>query len=408
MRWRFLLFLLLLLPEVASTHPFLHNSWWTVAESNRLVLRVTATLREIAVIQKVDPATLIRPDSLHAAASNHAAYVVGQLHIDIDGKPLPIAFLDYQLLLDDSPEPEDSSQYPDLTHVAYDLECALPTRSQALPVRFSHSTLRGHAYAPGIPWETYHILQVTDPSRATLGQAILRIGTPHLVTLPALLNAPPMPAVAAASDTAPPPLQGWTSFNAFLRHGLHHVITGYDHLLFLVALALASVSWRRLLGIIAVFTAAHSITVTLAALGWISLPPSVVEPVIAGSIVFVALENVLAPARSQRSSRLVIAFAFGLIHGLGFAGGLREALPNGSSAQLALPILAFCIGVELGHLAVGAPLYGIFRAAVPRAGSPTTPAPTGSTPALHPVIRWGSVLTACGGAGYLWAALQSA
>jgi hydrogenase/urease accessory protein HupE len=189
---------------------------------------------------------------------------------------------------------------------------------------------------------------------------------------------------------------------------LHHVLTGYDHLLFLAALALASVSWRRLLGIIAVFTAAHSITVTLAALGWVSLPPSIVEPVIAGSIVFVSLENVLAPTRSQRSSRLVVAFAFGLIHGLGFAGGLREALPNGSSAQLALPILAFCIGVELGHLAVGAPLYGIFRAAVPRAGSPTTPAPAGSTPALHPVIRWGSVLTACGGAGYLWAALQSA
>jgi len=399
-----LLLLGMILSGSARAHPFLHNSWWVVAESNRLVMRVTATLREISVIQELDPAGLTRLDTLQSAASNHAAYVAASLQVTASGQRLPIEVLDHQLLLDDSSEPEDSSQYPDLTHVAYDLECPLPSRSNPIPVAFSHSTLRGHSYALGIPWETYQILQVTDPGRRPLGQALLRVNDPYTLTLAASTDATPAPATVVTSNSheSPPPLEARSAFISFLRHGLHHVLTGYDHLLFLAALAFAAQSWRRFLGIIALFTGAHSITVTLAALGWIHLPPAIVEPVIAASIVFVALENVLAPARSRRSSRLVVAFGFGLVHGLGFAGGLREALPAGAPSTLAIPILAFCIGVELGHLAVGAPLYGILQAILHR---PPRQEPDPGVPV--PLVRWGSVLIACGGAGYLWAALQS-
>jgi hypothetical protein len=187
----------------------------------------------------------------------------------------------------------------------------------------------------------------------------------------------------------------------FLRHGLHHVATGYDHVLFLASLTLAAASWRRLLAIIGIFTLAHSLTVTLSAMGWLSLPSWVVEPVIAGSIVFVAVQNLLAPRHAAGHGRLLVAFGFGLIHGLGFAGGLADALGTASGWSLALPIVAFCLGVELAHLAFGAPMFGILKAvARPPSTEPCAPA--------HPIRRVTSILVAMGGSWFLWAALRNA
>jgi len=392
------------------SHPFLNNTWQVLVESNRLAMRVTATLREVSVIQGLRPERLIDLPTLQNAASNHAHYVSSHLRVELGGQALPIEILDHQLLLDSSSEPEDSATYPDQTHVAYDLECRLPAAATngATQVRFGHRTLEGHSYAPGISWDPFYVLLVADRDRRSLGQGVVRMGSPVGVMIPVLANPTATAPPSHATETGPalkpgdlPAVPGIEAFGSFLRHGLHHVLTGYDHLLFLAALTLASRSWKRLLGIIGTFTLAHSITVTLAAIGWVRLPPSMVEPIIAGSIVFVALQNVLAPARAAGTGRLGVAFAFGLVHGLGFAGGLREALGDSPPVSLAVTILAFCLGVELGHLAVGAPLFGIIRAL----RSPTPPEIP--IPTVTGLERWGSVAVALGGSWFLWAALRS-
>jgi len=131
--------------------------------------------------------------------------------------------------------------------------------------------------------------------------------------------------------------------------GFHHILpAGTDHALFVLGLFLLTPYVRPLLWQVTAFTAAHSITITLASLGLVSAPAAVVEPAIALSIAFVAIENLFE--RKLRPWRLAVVFVFGLVHGLGFAAGLMEiGMPI---AQRATGIVGFSCGVEAGHLAV--------------------------------------------------------
>ena len=132
----------------------------------------------------------------------------------------------------------------------------------------------------------------------------------------------------------------------YLGLGVEHIIGGIDHLLFLLALlALATSLWQTV-KIVTAFTVAHSITLSLAALGMVDVPSSIVEPLIAASIVWVAVENLVAPAGAAR--RWLIAAIFGLIHGLGFASALAEL--GLSREVLVRALIGFNIGVELGQL----------------------------------------------------------
>ena len=136
------------------------------------------------------------------------------------------------------------------------------------------------------------------------------------------------------------------------RHGIEHIAFGFDHLLFVTALMLIVRDWRKLVKAITAFTVAHSITLTCATMGWVTLPSRPVEAMIAVSIVMVAAE-VVHMERGKVSLAIVrpwiVAFAFGLLHGFGFAGALVElGLPQG---DIPLALLAFNIGVELGQLA---------------------------------------------------------
>lgn len=135
----------------------------------------------------------------------------------------------------------------------------------------------------------------------------------------------------------------------FIVLGFEHIVPrGLDHVLFVLGLFFLSVRARDLVVQLTMFTIAHSITLALATLGSVDLPAQVVEPVIAASIAFVALEN-LWTTRLHRW-RPVIVFAFGLVHGLGFAGVLREAQMPAAAVPAAL--ISFNIGVELGQLTV--------------------------------------------------------
>ncbi|MFJ5861277.1 HupE/UreJ family protein [Pseudarthrobacter sp. NPDC092439] len=129
----------------------------------------------------------------------------------------------------------------------------------------------------------------------------------------------------------------------FAAMGVEHILSGLDHVLFVVALALGAANVRSLLGVVSMFTLAHSITLISALLGWIRLPAEVVEPLIALSIAFVAAENLLGATRR----RLPAVFVFGLLHGLGFAGSLR--VTDEFSWSLVTSLLSFNIGIEAGQ-----------------------------------------------------------
>ncbi len=162
-------------------------------------------------------------------------------------------------------------------------------------------------------------------------------------------------------------------FLDFLGEGVHHILIGYDHLAFLVSLLLPAALVRRqgewvastrfrpgllhVLGIVTAFTAAHSITLTLAALGWVTPVSRWVEIAIAGSVMLAALNNVF-PLVTRRL--WLVGFGFGLIHGFGFAGALAElGLPQGARLQA---LLGFNLGVEAGQLVVVALLLPLLFA----------------------------------------------
>ncbi len=160
-------------------------------------------------------------------------------------------------------------------------------------------------------------------------------------------------ALAAEATATPESGSAQSSPIAFLRLGVEHILTGYDHILFLFALILRGGRLRSLLGIVTAFTVAHSITLALAVLGVVVVPSAIVEPVIALSIAYVALENIFR--RRAASGRWVVSFVFGLVHGFGFAGALLELglPPSGIVGSL----LFFNLGVEAGQAMVVAALF---------------------------------------------------
>ena len=137
----------------------------------------------------------------------------------------------------------------------------------------------------------------------------------------------------------------------YLRQGIEHILYGIDHLLFVAALLLIVRDWRMLVKTVTAFTLAHSITLALATLGLVRLPPGPVEILIAASIVLVAVEAIRREnGKTSVAIRWpwIVAFLFGLLHGFGFAGALQDiGLPQG---DIPLALLTFNIGVELGQL----------------------------------------------------------
>src|SRR5262245_37167615 len=139
------------------------------------------------------------------------------------------------------------------------------------------------------------------------------------------------------------------SFREFLTLGVEHILTGYDHLVFLLGLLIAGGSLGAAAKIITSFTVAHSITLAIATLGWINISPRIVEPLIAVSITYVGLENIF---RRDLNRRWLLTLGFGLIHGFGFASVLREMGIGSAAGGVTLPLLSFNLGVELGQLAI--------------------------------------------------------
>ena len=238
-------------------------------------------------------------------------------------------------------------------------------------------------------------LSVLEPNAATGGTASRSAVSE--VSAPA--SGPPPSSAAAISvdggSRAAPSSGRWQ----FLLEGVRHILTGYDHVLFLLCLLLPSVlrrsaaGWQPVerlgqavwpvVGIVSAFTVAHSITLALAALKVVSLTPAFIEPAIAATIVLAALDNVLPifPVR-----RVVVAFFFGLIHGFGFAGVLAEL--NLPRADFAWALLQFNLGLELGQLAIVAVATTVLFALRRWHGYPRVVIGAGSAVAIGIGVLW--------------------
>ena len=233
------------------------------------------------------------------------------------------------------------------------------------------------ACRPGSPPAIrYTVLADIDPTHRGLARIEWAAGPPELrvlvpqvvagVITPNSVGAA-SPAGSGAAPAGPGPAQASTGLKPadrlqFLREGVRHILTGYDHVLFLVCLLLPSVMRRSrdwvplerlaqavwpVAGIVTGFTVAHAITLALAATGAVSLSPSFIEPAIAATIILTAIDNIKPIFRGRRA---LVTFGFGLIHGFGFAGVLAQLdLPV---AQFAWALLQFNVGLELGQLAI--------------------------------------------------------
>lgn len=140
------------------------------------------------------------------------------------------------------------------------------------------------------------------------------------------------------------------SFADFLVLGVKHIWTGYDHLLFLFGLLIVTRNFISSLKIITCFTVAHSITLAVATLSLVQISSRMVEPLIAASIVYVGAENLLRG--DDPKGRWLLTFAFGLIHGFGFASVLRELGVGANGSGITIPLVSFNLGVELGQIVV--------------------------------------------------------
>ena len=178
----------------------------------------------------------------------------------------------------------------------------------------------------------------------------------------------------------------WAVFATFVLAGIRHIFLGPDHVLFVIGLLLLGGGIARLLKVVTSFTLAHSITLALATLRIVDPPARVIEPLIALSIVLVGIENLRA--RPERDHRALLAFLFGLVHGFGFAGVLRDfGLPD---SALGGSLFSFNLGVEIGQatiVAAIAPLLSLVRGRSARAS--------------FGVVRYGSCAVMLAGAFWL-------
>ncbi len=203
---------------------------------------------------------------------------------------------------------------------------ALPRTARTLQVRYqwSSSTLPLAVQMPGAPARTHWI-------------------SPNALSESIPIRATPRPAL-------------WRTVLQYVGLGFTHIVPyGFDHLLFVVGLCLLRLRWKTIVTQISAFTVAHSLTLTLTMLGVVTLPSRIVETLIALSIVYVAIENLVTSELSR--SRTALVFGFGLLHGMGFASVLGElGLPK---AELLPALLSFNVGVEGGQLAVVAAVMAL-------------------------------------------------
>jgi hydrogenase/urease accessory protein HupE len=321
------------------------------------------------------------PEQWAVLVVSHRAYLLAHLHLKADGNELvarPAPANQPAGVLQATKSASEMACY----HIEYPLTAA-PTL-----LRIQQDCLREYE-----PSDAAFVLRMRQEDQGEFETAELRRdGHAEFDCHWPQVRSPNVPAADSRVDFA-------ATARAFLAQGIWHILTGYDHLLFVTGLVLAASSLWDLVKVVAAFTLAHTLTLTLCVLNIVTLSSRVVEPMISASIVIVALQNIFWPKRSSGWSRLGIAFAFGLFHGLGFAGGLKDAMSELPATALWRALICFSLGVELGHQVVVLPLYALLRRNRRSSGGESQPAATG------PWQRWGSCAVCVAGAYFLCQAL---
>jgi hypothetical protein len=319
------LLLMLVMAGVASAH-ISSSGFLVIQAQDRSLggsLEIAVRDAEIAVGLDTNHDGKITWGELHAAEPRLAQYAAQHLILSTQGSACPLTFQPLQV------NERVDGNYAWLPFTA---QCAVTPRTLSV---------------------SYSLMSDLDPSHRGL----------LTLTSGATAQTGVLGGKGATADFILDETSRWRAFGEYLQAGIGHIWGGIDHLLFLISLLLPAVLSRRkgrwepvanarpaffsILKVVTAFTLAHSITLTLAALDVVRLPSRLTESVIAASIIVAALNNIF-PVVTERRAR--IAFAFGLLHGFGFASVLADmGLPSG--ARL-LSLLAFNLGIEAGQLAV--------------------------------------------------------
>ncbi|MGP6088412.1 HupE/UreJ family protein [Antarctobacter jejuensis] len=258
---------------------------------------------------KVDTLRALEPDTLKSEIEASLGQVLSQVTISAEGQAVPLSAADIQV-----------DSVPDVT---------LPRESRL----FLNGDLPGGAETLTVSWPSEYgtlILRQMDVEDGFTGYLTGGTSDP----------------IAIAGGNA---MSGLGAFAYYIPVGFEHIVPmGLDHILFVLGLFFLSTRLGPLLWQISAFTLAHTVTLALGALGYVNIPGSIVEPIIAASIVYVAVENIISD--KLHKWRPAVIFAFGLLHGLGFASVLGEF---GLPAEQFIPaLIGFNVGVELGQLSV--------------------------------------------------------
>jgi hydrogenase/urease accessory protein HupE len=308
---------LLFLPSAwVHAHPPGLSSIYLVVKPEQIDTKVTFALQDIEAFAPMDSDLDAEVSDAEREASKPAIakLLAEQLRIAVDGK-------DYK------PAEPGHVNFDDQNNAHVEFRFQLPAEThKQLNVRSTFLAL--------LPDSHQQQLNVKDGEGRTLAEKMLNKHDDAMLV--------ELGSVAEHST--------FTSFVDFLKLGIEHILTGYDHLLFLFALLAVTHSFWPAIKIITFFTIAHSITLACAGLNLIELPSSFVEPFIAATIVYVGVENVIRGDHPK--GRHWLTFGFGLIHGFGFASVLREMEISSGDTGILLPLLSFNLGIETGQVAV--------------------------------------------------------
>jgi len=312
-------------PPPAVAHPVPFTYLDVHVDAGALNVTLIAHIADLANDLKIERIeSLLNPDLVNPRAAMMIAMMTPRFTIAVNGRPLTAVW---------SPLPEILAERQSLRFtLRYDLAsppATLQFRASMFPYDPNHQTF----------------LNVYEGEALT--QAILDRGRPSFEYFAGTRQ------------------EIWAVIRTFVPAGIRHIVIGPDHLVFLIGLLLLGGTAGQLALVVSSFTLAHILTLTLAAFNVISSPPRVIEPAIALSIVYVGADNLLA--RGGRDMRVWIAFAFGLIHGLGFSNVLRELdLPV---RALRWSLVSFSAGLQIGQLVVVAVLGWLFAAVRSRSES---------------------------------------
>lgn len=265
---------------------------------------------------------LLTREKLEPFRERIARFVERGLTVEINGKPVTAETGDLEAVYEVIP-PTDLRVLAKVRQV-FTYRSPEPVERVTLGFRLFCDLVKNHRAVMTVSWEGRTREYVTS------GRTVLKVRPESLDT------------------------RWWSPVGPFFAWGIHHIFIGLDHIVFLLALLLCARSIGDIVKVATAFTVAHSLTLLLSALDVLRIPVRVTESLIALSIIYVAVENYFL---KDGRHRWMLAFGFGLVHGLGFSGSLRDLLTD----RIVVPVLSFNLGIEAGQLAILSVAYPLVR-----------------------------------------------